>query len=86
MSEWVWDRFESYKDIVAANPNVTNYINPGRSGNVANYFAAGERVRRGGSWSNAISNVRSVVRNSDTPDTAHWAVGFRVVRGPSQIW
>jgi formylglycine-generating enzyme required for sulfatase activity len=85
VSEWVWDKFEPYKDIVTANPGVTNYINPGRSGNVANYYAAGERVRRGGGWSNAVGNVRSVVRSSDTPDTANWVIGFRVVRGPSTI-
>ena len=45
-----------------------------------------QRVRCGGGWSNAISNVRSVVRNSQVPGEATWVNGFRVARGPSQIW
>ena len=34
----------------------------------------------------AWSNVRSVVRNSDTPNTATRFNGFRVVRGPGAVW
>jgi len=79
VSEWVWDRFISYKDYIALNPaNLNN--NP-----TGPEFGT-ERVRRGGAWSNAAGNVRSVVRNSDTPDTATWVNGFRVVRGPSDIY
>jgi len=74
ISEWVWDLFAPY------NPITTLLNNPRGS-------ASGtERVRRGGAWSNAASNVRSVVRNSDTPDTATWVNGFRVVRGRGEIW
>jgi len=77
VSEWVWDSFASYKDSYYSTPAAS--LNPrGPSGD--------ERVRRGGGWSNAVSNVRCVVRNSDTPKTAHWVVGFRVARGPSNIW
>jgi len=80
VSEWVWDWFGSYTSIVNAQPINTPYVNP-RGPDTGT-----ERVRRGGGWSNAAGNVRSVVRNSDTPNTATWVNGFRVVRGPSQIW
>ena len=79
VSEWVWDRFISYKDLITLNPDDL-FINP------KGPATGTERVRRGGGWSNAAGNVRSVVRNSDTPDTATWVNGFRVVRGPSHIW
>jgi formylglycine-generating enzyme required for sulfatase activity len=80
VSEWVWDWFDSYKNIVNTNPGVEIYNNP-KGPN-----SGTERVRRGGGWSNALGNVRSVVRNSDVPGTANWVIGFRVVRGPSEIW
>jgi len=79
VSEWVWDLFDSYK---STNPNGNPLINPIGPASSPD----GTRVRRGGSWSNAASNVRSVVRNSDNPGTAHWAIGFRVVRGAGVIW
>ena len=79
VSEWVWDWFDSYKNI---NPNGNPLTNPKGPESSPD----GTRVRRGGSWSNAASNVRNVVRNSDKPETAHWAIGFRVVRGPGTIW
>jgi len=75
ISEWVWDLFAPYNTITT----LTNNPRGSASGT--------ERVRRGGAWSNAASNVRSVVRNSDTPDTATWVNGFRVVRGRGEeIW
>ena len=78
VSEWVWDWFGSYKDsYFSTSAALRNPKGPD---------IGTERVRRGGSWSNAAGNVRSVVRNSDTPDTANWVVGFRVVRSPSQTW
>jgi len=81
VSEWVWDWFGSY------NPVNTPYYGTSAALNNPRGPATGnERVRRGGGWSNAAGNVRSVVRNSDTPDKATWVHGFRVVRGPSQIW
>jgi len=78
VSEWVWDRFGSYKD--------SYYSTSAASRNPKGPDSGDQRVRRGGGWSNAAGNVRSVVRNSDTPDTAHWVVGIRVVRGPSTMW
>ena len=79
VSEWVWDRFMSYKDLLILNPADLN-------NNPRGPDTGTEHVRRGGAWSNAAGNVRSVVRNSDTPNTATWVNGFRVVRGPSRIW
>jgi formylglycine-generating enzyme required for sulfatase activity len=77
VSEWCWDSVTSYKDY--PNPD-TNH--PGRTP-----FVAGvDRIRRGGGWSNTIANVRSVVRNSEPPSAATWVIGFRVVRGPSDIY
>jgi len=78
VSEWVWDRFGSYKD--------SYYSTSAAARNPLGPDSGTERVRRGGGWSNAAGNVRSVVRNSDTPDTANWVVGFRVVRGQSTFW
>ena len=77
-SEWVWDWFASYKDsYYSTAPALTNPRGP----------ASGtERIRRGGAWSNAAGNVRSVVRTSQNPGDATWVNGFRVVRGPSTIW
>jgi len=77
VSEWAWDALRSYRDISAQTDN------PRVNGDMSDL-----RVRRGGAWSNVASNVRSVVRNSDPPGTAHWAAGFRVARGPcgSLVW
>jgi len=85
VSEWCWDVLASYKDITAST------LNPAKGTNLPLSLAANttsERIRRGGAWSNTMANVRTVVRNSDTPNTAHWAIGIRVVRGPidSEIW
>lgn len=82
VSEWTWDELMSYTNIRTLANNDTNPAigNPPPASN------AQPRIRRGGAWSNAIGNVRSVVRNSDTPDTAHWAIGFRLVRGVSRVW
>ena len=82
VSEWVWDIFDSYKVSYYNTPSAA--VNP--TGPAASSVSPIERVRRGGCWSNAVGNVRSVVRNSDTPDTATWVNGFRVVRGPGVIW
>jgi len=89
ISEWVWDWFESYKSVYyfidyystkPVNPTAASILNP------RGPTTGTERVRRGGGWSNAISNVRSVVRNSQAPGEATWVNGFRVVRGPGKIW
>ena len=80
VSEWCWDWFGSYNDIINAHPSVEAYNNP------KGPLSGIERVRRGGAWNNAAGNVRSVVRNSAAPDNANWVIGFRVVRGPSEVW
>ena len=78
ITEWVWDWFASYKD---------SYYSSDQAGNNPKGPDSGtERIRRGGGWSNAVGNVRSVVRNSQAPGDATWVNGFRVVRGPSKIW
>ncbi|MCL2210579.1 MAG: SUMF1/EgtB/PvdO family nonheme iron enzyme [Treponema sp.] len=97
ITEWVWDWFASYKSEYyfidhasskPVSPAALSILNPrGPSDTQAAAFNnPPQRVRRGGGWSNAISNVRSVVRNSQVPGEATWVNGFRVVRGPSQIW
>jgi formylglycine-generating enzyme required for sulfatase activity len=80
VSEWVWDWFASYTAIISGHSSSDAYNNP------RGPLSGTERVRRGGGWSNAAGNVRSVVRMSDTPGTATWVNGFRVARGPSVIW
>ena len=86
ISEWVWDKFVPYKDAYYTS-GIASLHNPkGSSGNSGPANGDEQRVRRGGQWNNAASNVRSVVRNSETAKTANWVIGFRVVRGPSQIW
>jgi len=77
ISEWCWDWFDSYKNTNPAGNPLNNPTGP---------TTGAERVRRGGAWNNAAGNVRSVVRNSDTPGTATWVNGFRVARNPSAIW
>jgi len=79
VSEWVWDWFVPYKDLITANP-------PDLNNNPKGSATGTERVRRGGGWSNSAANSRSVVRNSDVPSTAHWVVGFRIARNPSNMW
>jgi len=82
VSEWCWDYFVPYKDIVSGSVSDSNNPNENPRGPISGT----ERVRRGGAWNNAAGNVRSVVRNSEPPANANWVVGFRVVRGPSVIW
>ena len=36
------------------------------------------RVLRGGSWNNNTNNVRSSIRNNNTPDNTNNNIGFRV--------
>ncbi|MCL2601497.1 MAG: SUMF1/EgtB/PvdO family nonheme iron enzyme, partial [Treponema sp.] len=74
VSEWTWDEVMSYTNIRALSGNDNNPA----IGGPPPISGAQPRVRRGGAWSNAVGNVRVVVRNSDTPDTAHWAIGFRL--------
>jgi formylglycine-generating enzyme required for sulfatase activity len=79
ISEWCWDIYDSYANLL----NV-----PGNDNNPRGALGGTERVRRGGSWNNAVGNVRSVIRNSDTRETATWVIGFRLARSPdmSQLW
>ena len=87
ISEWVWDVFASYNSSYYSSSAAS--LNP-RGPDISQAYHTPaidhQRVRRGGAWSNAVSNVRSVIRNSDTPRTATWVNGFRVVRGPADIW
>jgi uncharacterized repeat protein (TIGR02543 family) len=84
VSEWVWDVFASYNTSYFRTASASD--NPMGPPNAQAYHNPLQRVRRGGAWSNAAGNVRSVVRNSDTPNTVTWVNGFRVVRGVSVIW
>jgi uncharacterized repeat protein (TIGR02543 family) len=71
--EWCWDWYGStyYKD-------PTNNIDP------KGPESGTDRVRRGGSWNNAVNNVRNVARGNMPPDSANWVNGFRVVRTPKE--
>jgi len=82
VSEWCWDWFDSYKNIITAHPGVEANNNP------KGPTTGTERVRRGGSWNNAVGNVRNVVRSSATPNSANWVIGFRLARsaGAAEIW
>ena len=73
--EWCWDWYgaQYYSDS-------TNNIDP-----KGPHYGT-DRVRRGGSWNNAISNVRNVIRNNFPPHNDTWVMGFRVVRGPAEIY
>ena len=75
--EWCWDWFDSYKNIVNANPGAEANNNP------KGPTVGTERVRRGGSWNNAVGNVRNVVRNSAPPGNANWVIGFRLALSPN---
>jgi len=86
VSEWCWDWFVPYNNSIIRD----DVFNPkGPTNPLASISAVpdpAQRVRRGGAWNNAAGNVRSVVRNSEPPANANWVVGFRIVRGPSQIY
>jgi formylglycine-generating enzyme required for sulfatase activity len=73
--EWCWDWFGP--QYYSANNNTIDPEGPS---------SGTERVRRGGSWNNAVNNVRIVSRASFPPHNATWVMGFRVVRGPAEIW
>ena len=73
VSEWCWDWFDS------------QYYSSGVVKNPGGPASGTDKVRRGGSYSNAYPNIRTVVRNSfpATPLSLSqlWVVGIRVVRG-----
>ncbi|MCL2025972.1 MAG: InlB B-repeat-containing protein [Leptospirales bacterium] len=72
ISEWCWDFFDSKyyetSPFLSINPSGPN------SGDA--------RVRRGGSWNNAYTNVTTTTRNSQAPGNATYVNGFRVVCRP----
>ena len=72
VSEWCNDWFTAYT-------NLTSQVN-----NPQGPSSGSEKVRRGGAWSNAAGNVRVMVRNSDPPSAAHWAIGFRTAKTPPE--
>ena len=88
VSEWCWDWFYPYKELI---PLPESYVNPKGPDSphpppISGVSNPAQRIRRGGAWNNAVGNVRSAMRNSELPENANWVVGFRVVRGPSEIW
>jgi formylglycine-generating enzyme required for sulfatase activity len=79
--EWCWDWYGSqyYKEqLNSASYRDSNNIDIDPKGP----DTGSERVRRGGSWNNAVNNVRSVYRASFNPASANWVNGFRVMRYP----
>jgi formylglycine-generating enzyme required for sulfatase activity len=72
--EWCWDWFDSgyYGRSGIQNPDV----------DPRGPSSGDQRVRRGGSWSNAANSIRVSVRNNFPPSNSTWVMGFRVVRGP----
>ena len=76
LMEWCWDWFSSTYYSGRPSPD---YDPMGPDSGI-------ERVRRGGSWNNAIAALRNVARNSFPPYNETWVMGFRVVRGPIEIY
>jgi formylglycine-generating enzyme required for sulfatase activity len=66
VQEWCWDWYVSYKDEKQTDP----------MGAVSGAY----RVARGGSWSFAEANARSVGRSGANPNDAYGNLGFRLVR------
>ena len=64
--EWCWDRYGAYSDKKVSDP----------TGSVA----GGERVRRGGSWSNSARTARVSYRDKEPPNFTHHNLGFRLAR------
>jgi formylglycine-generating enzyme required for sulfatase activity len=84
IAEWCWDRYITYTRLIALSPGVDVYNNPKGPPDGAAYISG--RTRRGGSWNNAIGNIRNVIRTNNEPTDAMWTIGFRVVRGGSDIY
>lgn len=68
--EWCWDWRDAYANSPASDPRGPE--------------TGGERVLRGGGWSNTAVNARTALRHGATPQTANSEVGFRTVRGADQ--
>ncbi len=68
--EWVSDWYSS--GYYASSPS-TNPTGP---------TAGSNRVLRGGGWGNDAVDERSSARNDYTPESTHYAIGFRVARAP----
>ncbi len=80
VSEWCLDEYNVnfYSTSPARNPlsganSIESLINRYKR-------VKSSRVLRGGSWSNAVRNVRAASRNSVTPLTANFLFGFRCAR------
>jgi formylglycine-generating enzyme required for sulfatase activity len=75
VAEWCWDWYGPYTGNDLRNPRgpVVSSLNPP------------ERVRRGGSWNNAVNSVRNVSRSSAVPTTVNSVIGFRLVRAASPL-
>ena len=85
--EWCWDWYDTryYRDRYDSL-NGSYDIDP--KGPVASSVSPPERVRRGGSWNNAINNMRTIARASFVPNNNTWVMGIRVVRNvdPMEIY
>ena len=75
ISEWCWDWYST-----------TYYTESNNSVDPMGPLYGTEKARRGGSWSNVFGNTSTTLRDKNTPDTASWVNGFRVVRGVSVIY
>ena len=64
--EWVWDWRGSHSNFPETDPTGA--------------AAGGDRVIRGGSWSNPPALARSAIRGSDVPSARGGDLGFRVAR------
>ena len=65
VSEWCWDWYGNYISGAKINP--------------AGAISGNTRVRRGGSW-NDSRDIRSIYRDSRSPDSRADDIGFRVVK------
>jgi formylglycine-generating enzyme required for sulfatase activity len=66
--EWCWDRYAA------------NYGGLGNVTNPAGAAYGSERVLRGGTWLSSGQYLRSAVRNSYTPSSQSYDIGFRLAR------
>jgi len=64
--EWCWDWYGSYTSVAKTDP--------------AGASSGPNRVTRGGGWSSGAVSIRSVARNSSSPNSQLGSSGFRLMR------
>jgi len=74
---WEWC-LDWYADDITAHGGKVN-IDPATPANILSGASGANRVRRGGSWSNAAGNCRPAYRSSGTPTPRSYINGFRVL-------